>query len=79
MPKKFYGKELWFKSDAMIDDYIKELESSWDPAKTLRMSIIDGKSQNDVQLVIPPSLLNSNSGGMGITASCKKNIEDIPS
>lgn len=79
VPKKYHGKELWFKSDAIIDDYIKELESSWNPAKTLRMSIIYGKSRDDVQLIIPPGLLNSNGGGMDITASCKKNIEDIPS
>lgn len=77
VPKKYHGKELWFKSDAIIDNYIKELESSWNPAKTLRMSIIYGKSWDDVQLIIPPGLLNSNGGGMDITASCKKNIEDI--
>lgn len=79
VPKQYNDKELWFKSDAVIDAYIKDLEGSWDPSKTIRMSIIDGKRWNDVQLVIPPALLNSNGGGMDITASCKKNINDIPS
>lgn len=78
VPKTYNGKELWFKSDAVIDAYIKDLESSWDPSKTIRMSIIDGKGWNDVQLVIPPALLNSNKGGMGITASCKADINQIP-
>lgn len=78
VPKTYHDKELWFKSDAVIDDYIKDLESSWDPSKTIRMSIIDGKGWDDVQMVIPPALLNSNDGGMGITASCRKDIQDIP-
>lgn len=78
VPKQYDGSELWFKSDTVIDGYIKQLESSWDPAATLRMSIIDGKGYDDVQMVIPPSLLNSNGGGMSITALCKENINDIP-
>ncbi|KFY19741.1 hypothetical protein V491_04246 [Pseudogymnoascus sp. VKM F-3775] len=78
VPKQYDGSELWFKSDTVIDGYIKQLESSWDPAATLRMSIIDGKGYDDVQMVIPPGLLNSNGGGMSITAFCKENINDIP-
>ena len=78
VPKQYDGLELWFKSDTIIDGYIKQLERSWNPAETLRKSIIDGKGYNDVQMVIPPGLLNSNGRGMGITASCKENINDIP-
>lgn len=29
-------------------------------------------------MLIPPALLNSNGGGIGITASCKKTIEELP-
>ena len=78
VPKKYDDEELWFKGDDVIDRYIKKLVGSWDPAKTLRMSIIDGRGRDDVQMVIPPGLLNSNGGAMGITASCKENIDDIP-
>ncbi|KAI9812547.1 MAG: hypothetical protein M1826_002797 [Phylliscum demangeonii] len=77
VPKSYDGEELWFKADK-IDSYIKKLESSWDPAKTLRMSIIEGTEHDDLQMLIPPGLLNSNGGGMGITASCKEKIDDIP-
>ena len=79
VPKKYHGQDLWFKSDDVIDRYIKRLEDSWNPAKTLRMSIIDGRGYNDVQMLIPFGLLNSRGGGMGITVTCKENIKDIPS
>lgn len=76
VPKSFGGVELWFKNSA-VDEYIKKLDSSWDPAKTLRMSRIDG-NEDVLQMVIPPGLLNSNGGGMGITASCKQKLAEIP-
>lgn len=79
VPKQYEGTDLWFKSDETIDNYIKQLENSWDPARTLRMSIIDGLGYDDVQMVIPSGLLNSNNGYMGITAYCKDNLNDIPS
>lgn len=76
---KFDGEtELWFKADDVVNNYIERLESSWDPAKTLRMSIIDGRGWNDVQMVIPPGLLNSNGGAMGIAASCREKLADMP-
>ena len=78
VPKEHDDEELWFKGDARIDKYIKHLESSWKPAKTLRMSIIDGKDYDDVQMVIPPGLLNSNGGGMSIMAFCTESIDGIP-
>ncbi|KAF9535254.1 hypothetical protein CPB83DRAFT_841469 [Crepidotus variabilis] len=70
---------MWFKGDQVVDDYIvNHLESTWDPKKTLRMSIINGKQWGNVQLVIPPGLLNSKGGGMGLAASCKKKLGDLP-
>lgn len=77
VPKTYNGKKLWFKSDAVIDAYIKDLESSWDPSKTIRLSIIDGKGWDDVQMVIPPALLNSNKGDLSIITSCKADINAI--
>ena len=79
VPKKYDGQDLWFKSEDVINSYIKKLEESWDPAKTLRMSIIDGRENNDLQMLIPFGLLDSNGGGMKIKVTCKENIKDIPS
>lgn len=77
VPEQHEGKKLWYNKNA-INDYIKQLNRSWDPAKTLRLSIISGKGYNDVQMLIPPALLNSNGGGMGITASCVEDMNEIP-
>jgi len=79
VPETYYGKQLWFKSDNVIDDYIKDLDNSWNPAKTLRMSIISGNTQGLVQMVIPFDLLNSRGGAMDIKVSCKEKMEDLPS
>ncbi|EON68403.1 hypothetical protein W97_07727 [Coniosporium apollinis CBS 100218] len=78
VPKEYDREQLWFSRDEVFDNNIKKLESLWNPAKTLRTSIIEGKELNNVQLMIPPGLLNSNGGSMGLTASCKERIEDIP-
>jgi hypothetical protein len=43
------------------------------------VSIINGFGYDDVQMLVPPGLLNSNGGSLGITASCKENKDDIPS
>jgi len=80
VPKTYEGNDLWW-DETKIDLYIKKLESSWDPAKTLRMSIIDGKGWNDVQLLIPPGLLNDKGGGMGLSTFCVadfKNDDSFP-
>ena len=77
VPEKYEGKELLFKSDAIINAYIGGLESSWNPSKTIRMSIIAGKGWNDTQLIILPALLNSNKGRMVIKPLCKKDINEI--
>lgn len=76
VPNTYKGNQLWDKNDN-VDQYIKSLGGDWDPKKTLRMSKISG-SEDKLQLVIPPGLMNSNGGGMGITASCKENVNDMP-
>lgn len=70
-------KELWFRPDR-IDKYIKDLEDSWDPAKTLRFSRIDGLGDK-VQMLIPHGLLNSRGGSMGISVLCDKDAKNLPS
>lgn len=79
VPKMFLSNELWFSS-TRIDAYVTGwLNSSWDPKKTLRMSIMfGGDGDDDVQLLIPSTLLNSNGGGMGLIAWCRKDINDLP-
>ncbi len=80
VPRRYKDKDLWYKPDAVIDDYIKDLESSWNPKKTLRMSIIQGtRDPVKLQMVIPPALLNSAGGGMGIGATCAEKLSDLPS
>lgn len=76
VPASYEGVDLWYQP-AAIDEYIKKLESSWDPAKTLRLSKISGTEL--LQLLIPPGLLNSNGGGMRISASCKPTVGELPS
>ncbi|KAF5343813.1 hypothetical protein D9758_016201 [Tetrapyrgos nigripes] len=73
IPAEFNGEKLW-NDHNLIDKYIRGLDSSWDPAKTLRMSIVDGFELD--QMLIPPGLLNSNKGGMGLWASCREEKED---
>jgi Family of unknown function (DUF5910) len=77
VPKTYGGTELWWKP-AAIDTYIKTLDSSWVPTTTLRMSIIDGSTGE--QMVIPPALIGTNGGKgpLGITATCKEKETDIP-
>lgn len=79
VPQFYNGKRLWYDS-AAIDAYIKKLEGSWDPAKTLRLSILDGGTgYDDVQLSIPFALLNSNRGDLGISTICSPDRASIPS
>ncbi|KAI9811700.1 MAG: hypothetical protein M1826_003111 [Phylliscum demangeonii] len=74
---EYDGEKLWF-NPAKVDSYILKLDSLWNPAKTLRMSIIAGGEHDILQMLIPPGLLNSKGGGMGITAWCVENIDEIP-
>ena len=77
IPQSSGGKKLWDNNKA-VDDYIKSLDSKWVPAKTIRLSQIAGMAADDLQLVIPSALLNSNKGGLGITVSCKDKLSDLP-
>ncbi|KAI1266134.1 hypothetical protein F5Y18DRAFT_435086 [Xylariaceae sp. FL1019] len=79
VPETFGGQTLWYQGDELIGNYIQGvIDDSWDPARTLRMSIISGLGYDDVQMVIPPALLNSNGGALGIVASCMEDANSIP-
>jgi hypothetical protein len=56
-----------------IDKYIQNLDKSWDPAHTVRISHIPkyGLAGDVLQMVIPKALLNSRGGGLDIKAECK--------
>ncbi|EEY20303.1 predicted protein [Verticillium alfalfae VaMs.102] len=78
IPQSHASKKLWFAGDKAIDAYIKAVIPKGDPKKTIRISTIDGTA-GEQQMVVPPGLLNSNKGGLGITASCKKTLAELPS
>jgi len=78
VPENYGGYRLWNRIED-IDSYIQNvLNWTWDPAKTLRMSIIDGDPEQ-LQLLIPPGLLSSNGGDMGIVAICDPTLNSLPS
>ncbi|WQF85934.1 hypothetical protein CDEST_10948 [Colletotrichum destructivum] len=77
IPQTFRDKNVWFRGDATVDAYIKLVAPSANPKKTIRISKISG-NEDELQMVIPPGLLNSNRGGLGITASCKETIDELP-
>lgn len=78
MAKAWVPRTQWFKKGDVIDAYIKSLDASWDPAKTLRMSIIDGSVEKKLQMVIPPALLNSNGGKLNIKTICDQDKTKLP-
>ncbi|RYO78192.1 hypothetical protein DL766_008937 [Monosporascus sp. MC13-8B] len=55
--KAWIPPSMWFKSEEELSSHITGLESSWDPAKTLRMATIAGQDEEDYQMVIPPALV----------------------
>lgn len=68
VPQTYEGKQLWQKS-AAIDNYItNDLNDSWDPATTIRLSIIDGLP-NQLQMLVTTNLLNQNGGALGVSAA----------
>ncbi|RYP26033.1 hypothetical protein DL768_011843 [Monosporascus sp. mg162] len=56
--KAWIPPSMWFKSEEELSSYITDLESSWDPTKTLRMASIAGQDEEDYQMVIPPALVS---------------------
>ena len=72
------GVKIWYASDTVIDNFIKGLDSTITPSKTLRMSVISGDSNRTLQMSIPSALLGKN-GPLGITATCKATKSEIPS
>lgn len=78
IPENYAGARLWFTNDLKkIDTYITNEARGQDSAKTIRMSLLEGMQDDDFQLVIPPRLLNSNGGKLGITASCRPNLANV--
>jgi hypothetical protein len=70
------GVTLWFASDAVINNYITGLDSSFDPFKTLRLSQVSGET-SDLQMSIPQALLG-NGGLLGITTYCVDDQSKLP-
>ncbi|KAI1115299.1 hypothetical protein F5Y14DRAFT_132161 [Nemania sp. NC0429] len=69
------NEELWYGDETRLDNYIKRLEDSWDPKKTIRLSIIDGYDAEDLQLLITPDLVSDAS--LGLKVVCKEKKDDI--
>lgn len=69
------NEELWYGDEGRLNDYIRRLEGSWDPNKTIRLSIIDGYDAEDLQLLITPDLVSDPS--LGLKVMCKENKDDI--
>ncbi|KAK7756300.1 hypothetical protein SLS62_001526 [Diatrype stigma] len=55
--KAWVPPSLWFKSEDELSAHITDLNSDWNPAKTLRMASISGQDEDDYQMVIPPALV----------------------
>jgi hypothetical protein len=72
IPHNAGGKTLWH-NEKNINDYIKGLDSKWDPLKTLRLGPIEGL-ETEGQMVIPPALIGGKKKGdlgpMGIRVTC---------
>lgn len=75
----FDGKtKLWNQNkEDNINKYIKQLEDSWNPEKTIRMAYIAGAKTPTYQLLIPPKLHNDQGGALGITVKCSAKKDDI--
>ncbi|KAI5925880.1 hypothetical protein F4810DRAFT_611534 [Camillea tinctor] len=77
IPQKSGTTKLWFGNDDVINAYIKGLDASWDPEKTLRLSIIAGMKNGALEMLIPPKLLNDQGGNLKIKVQCKEKKEEI--
>lgn len=69
------GNLLWYADDNVIDDYIENM--GYDPKKTVRFSRIQSQMSVD-QIVLTPSMLNSNGGGLKIRVKCKNKWTKLP-
>lgn len=70
------NKKLWGKDDN-ISEYIKELEDSWDPERTIRMAYIAGYKTPTYQLLIPAELHDAQGGSLSLTVKCSEKKDDI--
>ena len=58
------------------EKYLKGL--SLDPAKTIRLGIVDVKGKETLQMMIPNEMLNDKGGGLDLVVNCEdpeKNLE----
>ncbi|KAM3499260.1 hypothetical protein MY11210_009624 [Beauveria gryllotalpidicola] len=71
VPKAWIPRPSWWPTPfkARVDDYIKTL--ALNPAKTIRMSVVDIAGKETLQMLIPNGLLNSNGGGLDIVVNCE--------
>ncbi|KAB8233201.1 hypothetical protein ETB97_011031 [Aspergillus alliaceus] len=77
--KAWIPRADWFKKDKVIDAYIKQHKV--DPAKTLRLSEIDGSQDHVLQMAIPPGLLGAKKGDRGpldISVECVRPPTTLP-
>jgi hypothetical protein len=71
--KAWVPQDVWW-NEAKVEGYLKNL-GGLDPAKTMRMSVIDGLPDT-LQMLIPPALIGKN-GGMGFSTICNENVEAL--
>lgn len=71
VPEKYGRSRLWW-NQINISKYISSLDRSWDPTRVIQISYIQGHGR-ELQILIPPNLLNQNGGGLEITVTCTKN------
>lgn len=69
------NKRLWMQTtETNLDNYIKALDSTWQPDTTIRLSIMpNGKDRSALQMCIPPGLISK----LHIDAVCTEKKDDV--
>ncbi|ROW13767.1 hypothetical protein VPNG_03521 [Cytospora leucostoma] len=69
------NKTLWNQNtETNLDNYIKSLDSSWNPDTTIRLSIMpNGKDMSAIQMCIPPALVEK----VKFHAVCKEKKNEV--
>lgn len=63
-------------TETNLDNYIKSLDSSWEPDTTIRLSIMPhGRDRSATQMCIPPGLINKTK----IHALCTEKKDEVKS
>ncbi|EGE06442.1 hypothetical protein TEQG_05444 [Trichophyton equinum CBS 127.97] len=71
VPEKHGRSRLWW-NQINISRYIRSLDKGWDLTRVIQISYIQGHGR-ELQMLIPPNLLNQNGGELEITVTCTKN------